>query len=263
MIKLLFLGDIVGRPGRSFAYKQIPKLREDLALDFVVVNAENAAGGSGLNARIANELKEAGVDAITLGDHTWDQRGFDVEIKTLEHVCRPANLPVGAPGRDRLVVEKDGVRLAVFTVLGYTFIRPKTSCAFRMANQIVEELAGHADIILTEIHAEATSEKVAMGWYLDGRVSAVLGTHTHIPTADCRVLPRGTAYQTDVGMSGSYTSVLGREIQPVIAAQLDGIPRKFPVAEGDVRLCGTLMEIDPSNGACTRAERFELAKDAC
>ncbi len=258
MPNLLFIGDIVGRPGRDIVYHELPRLREEMDLDFVVANAENAAGGSGLTARIAEELLGCGVDAITLGDHVWDQRGFESDIDRLERVCRPANLPENCPGRKFLVVERDGFRLGLFTVLGNQFIRMMADNPFPAAEAVIDSLKGETDAIMVEIHAEATSEKVAFGWYLDGRVCAVLGTHTHIPTADATVLPRGTGYLTDAGMTGPYQSVIGREVQPVVARFLDGMPRKFPVAEGDVRLCGALVKINATSGFCESIEQVTI-----
>jgi metallophosphoesterase (TIGR00282 family) len=254
MPNLLFIGDIVGRPGRSLVIDKLPSWREAWNLDFVVANAENAAGGSGLTAAIANELTSSGVDAITLGDHLWDQRGFEKEISALEFVARPVNLPAVCPGKTELIVSHNGFRLGVLTVLGRKYLKTPGDCPFVAADRVIQALADVTDGIFVEVHAEATSEKVALGWYLDGRVTAVVGTHTHIPTADANVLPRGTGYLTDAGMTGPYQSVLGREVQPVVAGFLDGMPRRFPVAEGDVRMSGALISIDQSSGFCTKIE---------
>jgi metallophosphoesterase (TIGR00282 family) len=255
MLKLLFIGDIVGRPGRDFVADRLPRLRTELSLDFVIANGENSAAGSGITGNIAKSLLESGVDAITLGDHVWDQRGWETEISQIERVCRPANLPAACPGWDHLIIEARGFRLAIFTVLGRQYLGMKAECPFRCADRMVEQLKAQADAIIVEIHAEATSEKQALGWYLDGRVTAVLGTHTHVPTADAQVLPKGTAFICDVGMTGPYASVLGREIAPVVSRFLDGMPRRFEVATGDVRLSGALVEISASTA---RAERIEL-----
>lgn len=259
MARLLFLGDIVGRSGRSAVIRHLPALREELNLTAVFANGENTAGGSGINLSIAHELRKAGVDALTLGDHCWDQRGFEVDIEQLDFVCRPANLPPACPGRPWLIVDVAGCRVAVLTLLGTQFMKVRADDPFRAADRLLAELKPQADAIIVEIHAEATSEKVAMGWYLDGRVAAVLGSHTHIPTADGRLLPRGTAYLTDLGMSGPYRSILGRDIGPVVASFLDGMPRRFTVADEscDVRLCGALLELDPSTGRMGSIERFE------
>ncbi len=257
MKKLLFLGDVVGSPGRDAIRALAGSLRAELALDFLVVNAENAAAGSGLTKALALELLGAGADALTLGDHVWDQKQFERELPTLERVCRPANLPAAQPGRDRLTLaDASGFRLLVFTVLGRNFMGPKADCPFLTADRILAEQAGLYDAALVEVHAEATSEKVALGHYLAGRASVVVGTHTHVPTADASVLAGGTAYQTDAGMCGPYGGVIGRDKAPVIARFLDGMPRPFPVATDDVRLSGLLVTLDAS-GRAVSAERFE------
>src|SRR4051812_29107958 len=255
MLKLLFIGDIVGRPGRDIVAERLPRIRSEHGIDFVVANAENAAAGAGITGSIAKSILDSGVDAITLGDHVWDQRGWENEITENEHVCRPANLPASNPGWDHLIIEKRGFRVAVFTVLGRTFMGLKADCPFLCADRMIAQLKGQADAIIVEIHGEATSEKIALGWHLDGRVTAVLGTHTHVPTADATVLPKGTAFMCDVGMTGPYAGVLGREVKPVIAKFIDGMPRRFEVATEDVRISGALIEISPS---MARAEKIEL-----
>lgn len=258
MPKLLFIGDIVGRPGRDIIKSRLPHLRNKLALDFIIANGENSAGGAGITASITKELLDTGIDAITLGDHVWDQRGFDDDIDDLKQVCRPANLPDACPGSKFLIIERNKFRLGIFTVLGQHFMTPKPGSPFRTADKILDELKDKTDAILVEIHAEATSEKIAMGWYLDGRASAVVGTHTHIPTADATVLARGTAYITDVGMTGPYQSVLGREIQPIVARFLDGMPRKCPVAENDARICGCIVNLNADTGMADSIERVSI-----
>lgn len=255
MIKLLFIGDIVGRPGRDIVNQRLEGVRREQAVDFVIANGENAAAGNGITAAIAKSLLGAGVDAITLGDHIWDQRGWENEIAQVEHVCRPANLPASNPGQDHLILERRGFRVAVFTVLGRTFMGLKAECPFLCADRMIERLKAQADAIIVEIHAEATSEKQALGWYLDGRVTAVLGTHTHVPTADACILPKGTGFICDVGMTGPYASVLGREIEPVVQKFVDGLPRRFEIATGDVRLSSVLLTISTS---MARAEKIEL-----
>ncbi len=252
-MKLLFIGDIVGKPGREIVGAVVPKLRAARGIDFVVANGENAAAGAGITGSICQSLLEAGVDAITLGDHVWDQKGFEHEITGFDRVCRPANLPVACPGRDHLIIERNGFRLLVFTVLGRSFMGAKADCPFLCADAMLQKLAGRFDGALAEIHAEATSEKQALGWHLDGRVTAVLGTHTHVATADASLLRKQTAFMCDVGMTGPHESVLGREIEPVIGRFLDGMPRRFEVAAGDVRLSAALVEF-ASGG---RAERIE------
>jgi len=255
MLKLLFIGDIVGRPGRDIVSEHVPKLRREHSIDFVIANGENAAAGAGINGAMAKSILDAGVDAITLGDHVWDQRGWENEIGQMEGVCRPANLPKSNPGRDHLIIEKRGFRVAVFTVLGRTYLNLKADCPFLCADRMIEQLKAQADAIIVEIHAEATSEKQALGWHLDGRVTAVLGTHTHVPTADARVLPKGTAFMCDVGMTGPYQSVLGRDVNAVVARFLDGMPRRFEVATEDVRISAALVQIGASKA---NAEKIEL-----
>lgn len=258
MPKVLFLGDIVGRPGRNFVAERLPALRSELSADFVIANAENSAGGAGITKKIAEALLAAGVDAITLGDHVWDQKNFEHEIDLLDRVCRPANLPANNPGRTHVVLESDGFRLAVFTVLGRNYLTVKSSCPFQMAERKLAELSTLSDAVFVEVHMEATSEKIAMGWYLDGKVAAVVGTHTHVQTADGTILPKGTAYQSDAGMCGPYQSVLGRDSEQVIASFLDGMKRRYPVAEADVRLSGCLINIDPASGLANEFERIEV-----
>jgi metallophosphoesterase (TIGR00282 family) len=260
MARVLFIGDVVGRPGREVIASRLPALRASLRADLVVANCENAAAGSGLTGRLAHELLGLGIDAITLGDHVWDQRGFEAEIGGLERVCRPANLPAAQPGRTHLVLTAaSGFRLGVFTVLGRVFVGTHSACPFLTANSVLEQLRGQCDAVLAEIHAEATSEKVAFGRHLEGRAALVVGTHTHIPTADARVLAGGTAYLTDAGMTGPYDSVLGREVAPVLGRYLDGLPRRFEIASGDVRLCGACVEIDAASGRAVSIERVEVA----
>jgi 2',3'-cyclic-nucleotide 2'-phosphodiesterase len=255
MLKLLFLGDIVGRPGRDIVADRLRRLRNERGIDFVIANGENAAAGAGITGAIAKSLLESGVDAITLGDHVWDQRGFENEITQIERVCRPANLPAKCPGWDHLIIEARGFRVGVFTVLGRSFMNIKAEDPFAAADRLIEQLRAQTDAIIVEIHAEATSEKQALGWYLDGRVTAVLGTHTHVPTADACILPKGTAFMCDLGMTGPYESVLGRAVEPVVQKFIDGMPRRFDVATGDVRMSGALIEIGAS---MAKAEKIEL-----
>jgi hypothetical protein len=254
MLKLLFIGDVVGRPGRDIIASRLPQLRTQMGIDFVVANAENAAAGSGITGTIAKSLLGCGVDAITLGDHVWDQKGWDDEINSFERVCRPANLPSGCPGRDHVILQAKGFRLAVLTVLGRQYLGMKADCPFLTADRMLAQIGDKANGVFVEIHAEATSEKQAVGWHLDGRALAVLGTHTHVPTADACVLPGGTAFMCDVGMTGPYASVLGREVKPVLGKFLDGMPRRFEVAEGDVRLSAALVTFDPVEKRAVKCE---------
>ncbi|AOS45656.1 hypothetical protein Verru16b_02741 [Lacunisphaera limnophila] len=256
-MRLLFIGDIVGKPGRELVTATVGRLKAERGIDFIIANGENAAAGSGITGAIASSLREAGVDAITLGDHVWDQKGFEADIKTLEYVCRPANLPAGNPGRDHLIVAKDGFRLLVFTVLGRTFMGLKAECPFLAADALLARLAGTYDGAMVEIHAEATSEKQALGWHLAGRATAVLGTHTHVATADTAVLRGHTAFQCDVGMTGPHESVLGRQIEPVLGRFLDGMPRRYEIATGDNRLSAALVEFT-ATGQATSVEWLQV-----
>lgn len=255
MLKLLFVGDIVGRPGREILTERLTRLRSELGVDLVIANAENSAAGSGITESIAKSITSIGVDAITLGDHVWDQRGWEHDIGGLPTVCRPANLPTACPGRDHLILNVNGFRLGIFTVLGRHFMKINAECPFLACDAMLAKLEGQVDGVFVEIHAEATSEKQALGWYLDGRVICVLGTHTHVPTADAEVLPKGTAFMCDVGMTGPYASVLGRSAEVVIAKFKDGLPRRFDVAEGDVRISGAYVEYDRQ---LKRAVKVEL-----
>ncbi|MEQ9825355.1 MAG: TIGR00282 family metallophosphoesterase [Puniceicoccaceae bacterium] len=241
--KILFIGDIVGKPGRQILKSQLPNLIRRHSIDFVIANGENAASGAGISKKLAHEIHQCGVDGITLGDHVWDQIGFADEIEDIPFLCRPANLSPRSSGRPYLILEKEGFRLAVITLMGQVFMKIQASSPMDTIDALLPELREQADAIFVEVHAEATSEKVAMGFYLDGKVSAVVGTHTHIPTADAALLPLGTAYQTDAGMTGPYHSVLGREIQPILDRMRDGLPRRFPVAKDNVQLCGCLVEL--------------------
>ncbi len=260
VIKILFIGDIVGRPGRDKIAAWLPRLREKHRLDFVIANGENAAAGTGITGAIARTLLQQGVDAITLGDHVWDQRGWEYEIDDFPTVCRPANLPEACPGKDHVILTKGKFRLAIFTVLGRTFLNMRGECPFLASDKMLAKTTGAdtADAAFVEIHAEATSEKIALGWHLDGRAAAVIGTHTHVPTADSEIRSNGTAYLTDAGMTGPYHGVLGRQIEPVVGRFRDGMPRRFGVAEDDVRLCGVLVDYDPVAKRATRCERLEV-----
>ena len=260
-MRILVLGDVVGRPGRTFLKSHLDGIRKRLAADLVFANGENAAGGAGITAKTAEEIRKAGVDAITLGDHVWDQMNFDREIDQLDFVCRPANLPPSNPGSDHLVVNSADFRVGLFTVLGRTFMGPKVNCPFETADRLIEKLKSETDAIVVEIHAETTSEKEAIGWFLDGRVNLVFGTHTHVPTADGRILKGGTAYQSDLGMTGPRESVLGRDIDACVGRFVDGLPRKCPVAQGDVGTQGCILEIDSESGTTQSFERVEIRED--
>jgi metallophosphoesterase (TIGR00282 family) len=253
-VKLLFVGDIVGSPGRHAVEALLPGLQERHEPDFVVVNGENSAGGLGITERIARGLYRIGVDAITLGNHAYRHAEVYDFLDRDERIVRPANYPKGNPGRGYTVVEKDGVRLAVVNLSGTVFLDAARS-PFAEIDAILAELRGRADHVLVDFHGEATSEKVAMGWYLDGRVTACVGTHTHVPTADARVLPGGTAYITDVGMTGPRGGVIGVQKELAVRRFVTQMPVKFETATEDPWLNGVLIEADES-GRATAIEQL-------
>jgi metallophosphoesterase (TIGR00282 family) len=239
-VKLLFVGDVVGGVGRRTLRALLPGLREEHAPDFVVVNGENAAGGVGITRRTADELFEIGADVITLGNHTYRHREVWGYLDEHDEIVRPANFLALQPGHGSCVVERNGIRLGVVSLQGNLYLRSGRA-AFTEADSQVEQLAGRVDHLLVDMHAEATSEKVGMGWYLDGRVTAVVGTHTHVPTADARVLPGGTAYITDVGMTGPRGGVIGVKSEQAVEALVTQLPVKFETSEEDPWLMGVLI----------------------
>lgn len=260
-MRILFLGDVVGKPGRRILTQALPALRQQFHLDLVIANAENAAGGSGLDARGFRQLLLAGVDACTLGDHCYKHKEVFALFANNEPVCRPANYPAVAPGPDHLIVETaSGVRVGVCVLLGRLFMKP-VDCPLRAADRVVEALAAHADVLLFDMHAEATSEKQVMLRHLIGRVSAVLGTHTHVPTADAAVYPPGTGFITDVGMTGPYDGVIGRRWDRVLTNSMTYAPAFFAVANGDPRISGAVVTIDENSGHATAIELMHLGND--
>ncbi|MBM3249986.1 MAG: TIGR00282 family metallophosphoesterase [Candidatus Omnitrophica bacterium] len=247
-MKVLFIGDIVGSPGREAVRRLVPELRQGQALDFVIANAENAAGGSGITAKVAEELFSSGVDVLTSGDHIWKKREIFEIINQEPRILRPANFPGGAPGAGCGVFKAHNGRSAgVINVNGRVFMEP-LDCPFKAALSCAEEILKKTKVIIVDIHAEATSEKVALGWYLDGKASCVIGTHTHIQTADERVLPKGTAYLTDAGMTGPHDSVIGRRVEDVLERFVTAIPTRFEVASENVQLQGAILDIDDETG---------------
>lgn len=255
-VNILLIGDIVGKPGKQIVQRALPGLRVEADLDLVVANAENAAGGSGLTPKIAAQLLAAGVDCLTMGDHIYRRSEIEAVLESSCPIVKPANFPRAAPGRDWVVVPSaQGVPVAVFSLLGRLFMRP-VDCPWTRADQVVAELPPEVTVRVLDFHAEATSEKQLMGRYLDGRVSAVLGTHTHVPTADEQILPGGTAFQCDVGMTGPWESILGREIQRVMHTTITFQPTYFQVAKRDVRLLGTCVTVDPSTGQARDIRRL-------
>jgi len=256
-MNILFIGDVVGKPGREAIKSLLPGLKKEFSLDFVVVNAENAAGGSGITAKVAQELFDCPVDVLTSGDHIWKKKEIFELIKTERRILRPNNFPATAPGAGYgIFTTAKNQKVGVISVLGRVFM-DTLECPFKTTLAAVEAITKETNIILVDIHAEATSEKVALGWYLQGKVSAVLGTHTHIQTADERILPEGTAYLTDAGMTGPYDSVIGRKVENVMERFLTHVPVRFEVAEGNVQLCGAVMEIDERTGHAQKITRIQ------
>ena len=261
-MKLLFIGDIVGKPGRKAVRYFLPRLRETLGLDFIVANGENSAGGSGITPATASEIFEAGVDVITCGDHLWDQREVVSLLNNEPRFVRPENYPEGTPGQGFCVQQiGDLPPIGVLNLQGQTFMKPIEN-PFYAADAAVDELREQTPIILVDMHAETTSEKIAMGRFLDGRVSAVIGTHTHVQTADEHIFPGGTAFLCDAGCTGPQESILGREIEPIIQRFLTYQPQCFAVASKQVTLNGAVIDIDELSGKATSIERVsELLPD--
>ncbi len=258
-MKTLIIGDIVGPPGRDAMKALVPILKAKYRLDFVIANAENVAGGAGITPKTADELLSAGADMLTSGQHIWRYREIGPYMDAEPRLLKPANYPPGTPGFGSHVYQaRNGVKIGVINLLGRVFMGiDALDDPFRLADRLIEEIRRTTPIIFVDMHAEATSEKVVMGWYLDGRVSAVVGTHTHIQTADERILPKGTAYLTDLGMTGPYDSVIGRKIEPVMDKFLSGMPNRFEVATGNVKLCGAIVEVDEKTGKALAIERVQ------
>lgn len=255
-MNLLFIGDIFGEPGRKAVSQLLPPLREKYRLDFVIANAENLIHGKGVTAKGCQEIFKAGVDIITTGNHAFDRTESLPYYDSEKRLLRPANYPNGNPGRGHTLCEVlGGVQLAVVNLIGRINMEP-AECPFNKADKLLEEYKGVADIVLVDMHAETTSECRAMGWHLDGQVAAVLGSHTHVQTADEEILPEGTAYITDAGMTGPYRSIIGMKIEPVLNKFRSGIRTRFEPASEDIRLCGVLVEIEESNGRAKRIERI-------
>jgi metallophosphoesterase (TIGR00282 family) len=259
-MRILFIGDIVGSPGVTFVRRALPALRTRDQIDLVIANAENAANGSGLTPNLYRRLREAGVDLVTLGDHIYKKAEIIATLEKEERICKPANFPPDAPGREfALAAARDGTSVAVLSVLGRTFMR-SVDCPFRAADRVLAALDGQTRCIIVDAHAEATADKYLLGHHLKGRVSAVLGTHTHVPTADEQILPGGTAFISDVGMTGPYDSILGRRIDRVLPTTLTFVPSSFDVATGDPRLAGALVDIDPATGHSQSIHRIMLTE---
>ncbi|MFH1519758.1 MAG: TIGR00282 family metallophosphoesterase [Candidatus Omnitrophota bacterium] len=258
-MRVLFIGDIVGKPARIYLSEILPLLREDLGLDFIIANGENAAGGSSITPNTADDLFNCGIDLITSGDHIFKKQESR-EVLNTKDLIRPLNYGELAAGKGYLVKEVKGVKIGVINLLGRVFMQP-IDCPFKAVKNIIEGVRKGAKIIFVDMHAEATSEKLAMGYFLSGKVSAVIGTHTHIPTADERIIDNFTAYITDVGMTGSFDSVLGREKHQIIERFVTNMPVRFNLAQTDVRMQAVLVEVDEENGKALSIKRLEYQKE--
>lgn len=256
-MKILFLGDIVGRPGREIIGRILPAYRKDKGVDFVVANGENAAGGSGITVDISEELFRSGVDVITSGDHIWKKKEIYEYLDKTSRLLRPLNYPQGVPGKGWSIVgSANGTKVGVINLVGRVFM-DAVDCPFAAVRDAVKKISSETHVIIVDMHAEATSEKVAMGWFLDGTVSVVAGTHTHIQTADEKILPQGTAYITDLGMTGPYDSVIGRRKVEILEHFLTQLPMRFEMAGDDVQMHGVLVTIDDKTGKAVDIKRVQ------
>ena len=256
MLTILFLGDIVGEPGRAAVIARLPELKQRHAVDFIIVNGENAAGGRGITPKITIDLLRAGVSVVTTGDHVWDQKEIFGFIDTEPRLLRPLNYPAGAPGSGSIVLETAKGKVGVISIQGRTFMQPILENPFDALDSAVAAMREETPVIFVDAHAETTSEKIAIGRFLDGRVSAVIGTHTHVQTADEQVFPGGTAFLCDAGMCGPAESILGRAIDPIVNRFISNLPAAFPVAKGAVRLCGAFVQIDENTGRALSITRI-------
>ena len=255
-MKLLMIGDVVGGPGRRILARELKQLKEARGIDAVIVNAENCAAGSGMTAALAKEVFESGADAITLGDHTWGQKEFAGQIGGIDRLVRPANYAAECPGRGWCLVTMPTFRFAVVNVQGRVFMNP-VDCPFKAMDRVLAEIPKDVPVFV-DFHAEATSEKITLGYYLDGRVTAVVGTHTHVQTSDALVLPKGTAYLTDLGMTGPYVSSIGRDLKPVTRKFITGLPSRFEVADGPCVLEGAVIDFDPATKKSVSIETVRI-----
>lgn len=260
-MRILCVGDIVGEAGRKALEELLPGIREEFQIDLVIVNGENAAGGAGLTPRIAEQLMRAGTDVLTLGDHVWDRPELVEYLDEKQHIVRPANFPPETPGRGWCIAKtKTGVKIGVINLLGRVFMRYNVDCPFRKLQNILVEIKRETNVCIVDFHAEATSEKVALGVFIDGQASAVVGTHTHIQTADEKILPKGTAYITDLGMTGPYDSVIGQDKDKIIQRFLTSRPVRFEVAKDDVWLSGVIIDVNGETGLATNIVRLQRRK---
>jgi 2',3'-cyclic-nucleotide 2'-phosphodiesterase len=257
-MKILFVGDVVGRSGRRLVRDKLPTLQANNRVDFTIVNVENAAGGFGITKEVAREILSSGVDVMTTGNHVWDKSEAMEYLNQEPRLLRPGNYPQGAPGSGLYLGETPaGTRVAVINIQGRVFM-PLIDCPFNAVQKDLQKLKRETTVIVVDFHAEATSEKQAMGWYLDGQVTAVVGTHTHVPTADTRVLPKGTAYVSDVGMTGPFDSIIGMKVENSLARFLTGLPSRFEPASEYPRLCSVLIDVDESTGLARSIRRIDV-----
>ena len=255
-MKILAIGDIVGRPGRQAIKESLTELKTVHKLELVIANGENAAGGSGLTPAVVKEILSLGIDVITSGDHIWKKREVLDIVDTETRLLRPANYPAGVPGKGSLIVEgKSRVKIGVINLIGRVFMMP-LECPFKTVREEIDKIKKDTNIIIVDIHAEATSEKIALGWYLDGLVSAVVGTHTHVQTADEKILPNKTAYISDLGMTGPIDSVLGRRREQVLERFITGMPVRFQMADENIQLQGVIIDVNPKTGRANSIERI-------
>ncbi|MDP4083109.1 MAG: TIGR00282 family metallophosphoesterase [Bacillota bacterium] len=260
-MNLLFIGDVVGSPGRDMVKEYVPKLKEKYRPHLTIINGENAAGGKGITEKIYREFLEIGAQAVTLGNHTWDNREIFEFIDDAKYLVRPANFPEGSPGKGIIFVKINDIEVAIINLQGRTFMTP-SDCPFKKADSLIEMAKARTPFIFVDFHAEVTSEKQAMGWYLDGKVSAVVGTHTHVQTSDNRILPGGTGYLTDVGMTGPYDGILGVEKEAVLKRFLTSLPVRFEVPNtGRTLLSAVMIELDRKTGLTKKIERILINDD--
>lgn len=254
---ILFIGDIVGEPGRRAIKELLPKIVKREKIDFVIANGENAAGGSGITPMLVDELLGYGVDVITSGDHIWKRKEIVERLNEDTRILRPANYPRESPGFGSTVItSKSGTDVGVINIQGRVFMQA-IECPFRTAKAEVDKLKNKTRIIIVDIHAEATSEKMALGWFLDGLVSAIIGTHTHVQTADEKILPQGTAFLTDAGMTGPFDSVIGRNKEQILTRFISQLPTRFEMAEGDIQLHGAIIDVDEKTGKANAIKRIQ------
>ena len=254
-MKILLLGDVVGRPGRKIVQQELSNLKNIYGPDLTIANCENASGGNGLTEKNAKEFFEWGIDIITMGNHVWDKREILNYIDNYPHLVRPANYPDPCPGKGYTIYEKNGIFVGVINLSGVIYLN-NLNCPFSTIDKVIEEISDQCQIIIVDFHAEATSEKIAMGYYCDGKASLVYGTHTHVQTADKRILPQGTGYLTDIGMTGPYDGILGVDKNIIIGQLISKRPAKYEMAEGAVQINGVVVEINDSTGKCEKLENF-------